>query len=81
MNPDPKAGQQTFYIPRVDTVYMGKLSLSYFGPVVWEKMLPQKYKDLETLYEFKEEIKKWVPDCKCRLCENWVKGVGKVETS
>ena len=24
-NPDPKAGQQTFYIPRVDTVYMGKL--------------------------------------------------------
>ena len=78
--PDPKAGQQTFHIPRVETVYMGKLSLSYSGPVVWEKMLPDKYKTIETLYTFKEEIKKWVPDCRCRLCEVWVEGVGRVNT-
>ena len=40
----PRVGQQTFHIPNVSTVFMGKLSLSYFGPVVWEKMLPDKYK-------------------------------------
>ena len=79
-NPDPKAGQQTFYIPRVDTVYMGKLSLGYFGPVVWEKMLPDEFKKIETLDKFKNEIKKWVPNCQCRLCENWVPGLGKVVT-
>jgi hypothetical protein len=79
-NPNPKAGQQTFHIPRVKTVYMGKLSLNYFGPVVWEKMLPDEYKKIETLYKFEEDIKKWIPDCKCRLCEEWVEGVGKVDT-
>ena len=74
----PRVGQQTFHIPNVSTVFMGKLSLSYFGPVVWEKMLPDKFKDIETLQKFEEEIKKWVPDCKCRLCEEWIEGVGKV---
>ena len=57
---------------------MGKLSLSYFGPVVWEKMLPEKYKSIENLHRFEEEIKSWVPDCNCRLCEEWVEGVGKI---
>ena len=80
VNPNPKAGQQTFIIPSVETVYMGKLSLSYFGPVVWEKMLPDSYKNIETLNKFQDEIKKWVPDCKCRICETWVPGVGSMET-
>ena len=79
INPNPRAGQQTFVIPSVETVYMGKLSLSYFGPVVWETMLPEKYKTIETLNKFKDEIKLWIPDCKCRLCETWVPGVGKVD--
>ena len=78
-NPNPKAGQQTFHIPRVQSVYMGKLSLRYFGPVVWEKLLPDEYKNIETLYKFEEEIKKWLPECKCRLCEVWVEGVGRVD--
>ena len=81
LNPNPRAGQQTFRIPNVSSVYMGKLSLSYFGPVVWEKMLPDEYKTIESLPKFQEEIKKWVPDCKCRLCEEWVEGVGKVNYS
>ena len=83
-NPNPKAGQQTFRIPRVESVYMGKLSLSYlsyFGPVVWENMLPEEYKNIETLHKFEEDIKKWIPNCKCRLCEVWVENVGKVVTS
>ena len=42
---------------------MGKLSLRYFGPVVWESMLPQAYKEINVLSAFEGDIKKWVPDC------------------
>ena len=37
-------GRRTFIIPNVDTEYMGKLSLRWFGPVVWERMLRESYK-------------------------------------
>ena len=71
INPNPRDGH-TFVIPNVHTEYMGKLSLSYFGPVVWETMLPEKYKNILTLDKFKDEIKGWIPSCKCRLCKEWV---------
>ena len=70
-NPNPREGH-TFIIPNVRTEYMGKLSLSYFGPVVWENMLPDKYKEILTLEKFKNSIKEWIPDCKCRLCKKRV---------
>ena len=51
---------------------MGKLSLRYFGPVLWETMLPEKYKIIDNLAKFEDDIKDWVPDCKCRLCKTYV---------
>lgn len=50
-NPNPRNGH-TFIIPYVNSEYMGKLSLSYFGPVVWETMLPEKFKKIPTLEQF-----------------------------
>ena len=73
-------GTRKFMIPMVNNEYMGKLSLRYFGPVVWETMLPEVYKKLNALEKFKEEIKKWVPDCRCRLCKTYIAGVGFTET-
>ena len=70
-NPNPRGGH-TFTIPCVKTEFMGKLSLSYFGPVVWETMLPEEYKEILTLAKFKESIKLWVPNCNCRLCKERV---------
>ena len=67
---------KTFFIPRVKTEFMGKLSLRYFGPVVWETMLPNEYKEITNLEKFKDSIKKWIPQCKCRLCKPFVAGVG-----
>ena len=67
---------KTFFIPHVNTEYMGKQSLSYFGPVVWETMLPKELKSINQLEKFKESIKKWVPVCKCRLCKSYVANVG-----
>ena len=61
-NPNKK---NMFVIPRVRGEYMGKLSLRYFGPVVWETMLPEKYKAITVLEKFKTDIKEWVPDCNC----------------
>ena len=70
----------TFLIPSVNSEYMGKLSLRYFGPIVWETMLPDSYKEISELEKFKDDIKKWVPDCKCRLCKTYVRGLGFTET-
>ena len=41
LNTNPNV-DKTFFIPLVKTEYMGKQSLSYFGPVVWETMLPKE---------------------------------------
>ena len=76
-NPNPRT---TFVIPKVNGEYMGKLSLRYFGPVVWETMLPEKYKSITELEKFKEGIEDWIPNCKCRLCKTYIPGLGFVET-
>ena len=76
-NTNPRC-KNTFVIPKVNTEYMGKLSLRYFGPVVWEIMLPDNYKSITSIDTFKEAIKKWTPKCKCRLCKNYVAKVGFV---
>ena len=55
---------------------MGKLSLRYFGPVVWETMLPESFKDITDLEKFKKDIKDWTPVCKCRLCKTYIAGLG-----
>ena len=78
LNLNPKM-EKVFLRPNVKTVYKGELSLRYFGPVVWDSMLPEKYKNILTLEEFKEKVKKWVPDnCLCKLCKTYIKGLGYV---
>ena len=77
-NPNSKS---TFIIPKVNSEFMGKLSLRYFGPVVWETMLPEKYKIIDNLAKFENDIKDWIPDCKYRLCKTYVASVGFIGTS
>ena len=75
------ATENTFIIPRVHGEYMGKMSLRYFGPVVWETMLPDELKSITNLEKFKEDIKDWVPsNCKCRLCKTYIAGLGFTNT-
>ena len=50
-NTNPE-GKTTFLIPNVNNEYMGKLSLRWFGPVVWEIMLPEFYKNITALEKF-----------------------------
>ena len=61
----------TFLRPKVNTVYNGEGSLRSFGPIVWNNLLPNKYKSAENLEIFKNKIKLWVPEnCPCRLCKD-----------
>ena len=68
-----------FVRARVKKEYIGKGSFRYFGPVVWDEMLPKELKSIKSLEKFKKEIKKWIPvNCKCRLCEEYIAGIGKI---
>ena len=77
-NANPRSSAY-FYRPNVNKVYKGEHSLRYFGPIVWDIMVPEKIKSLSTLVEFKREIAGWVPDnCPCRLCKDFIPGLGFV---
>ena len=65
-----------FLVPSVNSEYKGKNSLRYFGPIIWYS-LNADIKNIDTFCEFKEEIRKWKPDnCPCRLCKEFITGVG-----
>ena len=72
---------RTFLRPNVNTVYNGENSIRYFGPIVWDEMLPRRFKSITTLEKFRDDIREWVPvGCPCSLCREYVGGVGYVTT-
>ena len=74
----PKLRSQTdLFAPQIRTVHYGEDSLRYLGPKIWNG-LPDDIKESPTLELFKANIKKWVPKCPCRLCKDYVKGLGFV---
>ena len=75
----PHLRSQTDYqMPKINTVAFGENSLRYLAPKIWN-MLPKNIKHLETLNEFKNAIKMWVPPkCPCRLCKQYIHGLGFV---
>ena len=78
---DGSVSGRKFERKRDITVFYGELSLSSFGPIVWNEMLPDSYKKCKDIKTFKREIKKWVPQCHCRLCRRFVAGVGFVNVA
>ena len=70
-----------FYRPNVETERYGKSSTRDLGPILWNEMLPAKFKNVPKLENFKKEIKKWSPtNCPCTLCKEYVGGVGYITT-
>ena len=58
-----------FLQPLVNSVRCGTESISYLGPKIWG-MVPDTYKNIDSLYNFKRAIKKWkAENCPCRICE------------
>ena len=59
----------TFHMAKIKSVYKGEMSLRYFGPVVWDTMIPDNIKQITDFSSFKEKISSWIPEnCPCRLC-------------
>ena len=78
LNPNPEM-EKDFFRPNINKVYMGESSLRWFGPIVWDSMLPKCLKTIATLEKFKEDIKTWVPEnCPCRLCKVYIRNLGFV---
>ena len=72
--------RSVFKTRNVRTVNYGTETLSFIAPKVWE-IVPKAIKQAKTVNEFKKNIKLWKPvDCPCRLCKNYVAGMGFVET-
>ena len=73
--------EKSFLRPNIKSKFNGENSIRYFGPVVWDTMLPDKLKSIQTIEEFKTDVKKWIPtNCPCTLCQEYIAGVGYVNT-
>ena len=60
----------------VKTVHYGTETVSFLGPKIWS-LLPEEYKNLNSVDEFKIKIKNWVPqNCPCRLCKTYLHHIG-----
>ena len=65
-----------FSAPLVSTVFHGTESISFLWPKI-QSLLPENFKNIDSLQNFKISIKMWKPEnCPCRLCKVSIKNVG-----
>ena len=57
------------------TVKYGTETVSYMVPKIWSKA-PQTVKMSPSLESFKSKIRRWKPECDCRLCKTYLHHVG-----
>ena len=63
---------------KICTTKYGIETPSYLDPKLWN-LVPNEYKTVESLEDFKGKKKTWVPEnCPCRLCKTYIHQVGFV---
>ena len=73
--------QSDFGVPGINTVFHGVNSIKYFGSVIWNS-LPNELRNICDFDLFKTTIDRWEPvDCPCRLCKNYLEGLGFITVS
>ena len=65
-------------VASVKTVTKNKDSPKYVGAVIWNS-IPSHISQQDSLEKFCDLIKKWKPDCKCKLCEDHIGHVGYIQ--
>ena len=61
---------------KIGTTEYGIETPSYLGPKLWN-LVPNRFKTIESLADFKAKIKTWVPEnCPCRLCKTYIHQIG-----
>ena len=63
------------YSKNPKTVAYGTESVSFMAPKIWS-IVYQELKNSQSLYFFKKGIKKWKPNCPCRLCKTYLQHGG-----
>ena len=61
------------------TVRYGTETVSYIALKIWSKV-PETIKMSSSLESFKTKIRKWKPECDCRLCTTYLHHLGFVNT-
>ena len=56
-------------VPKI--VKYGTETISFLVPKVWA-LVTEKLKECSCLEAFKSKIRKWKPDCPCRLCKTYL---------
>ena len=56
------------------TVKYSTETISYLAPKIWS-IVPQTIKESTSIHSFKTKIRKWKPDCPCRLCKRYLQHV------
>ena len=56
----------------------GKDSAKYLGTVTWNS-IPSHIRQQDSLEKFCDLIKKWKPDCKCKLCKDYIGHIGYIQ--
>ena len=63
------SGTQDFESMNILKVRTGENTLRYLGCKIWA-LVPKKFKDDKSLYNFKKSIRKWKPlQCPCQMCK------------
>lgn len=57
------------------SVRYGTETISFLAPKIWATV-PTNIKNCTSLLSFKTNIRKWKPDCPCRLCKTFLQHVG-----
>ena len=70
--------QNDLLVPSVKTVTKGKDSAKYLGAVTWNS-IPSHIRQQDSLEKFCDLIKKWKPDCKCKLCKDYIGHIGYIQ--
>ena len=59
------------YVRKLKTVRHGTETISFLSPKIWS-LIPQNVKGSGSLPCFKKNIRKWKPNCPCRLCKTFL---------
>ena len=63
-------GNYLLKLPDTSTCQYGTQALCFKGSLLLWNKVPNKYKDLNSFEEFKNQIKQWHPfTCSCKICE------------
>ena len=79
LNPKRKYVWENIFLScNMKTTSWGLETLGHIGPKLWF-LIPTEFNKLP-LSKFVAEIRNWKPNCPCRMCKLYVKGLGYVTT-